>query len=94
MREIERKENDCSSCRVRKENVQYETDEEELSRETEWILKRKTKKRKANQSPYVSPDKEIGSRQEGEISEIDNVQTQRVERQKLPNRFMLPLQSM
>lgn len=90
MREIEQKENDCSSCGIRKQKVQYETDEEELKRETEWILKRNTKKRKANQSPYVSPGKEIGSRQEGETSGIDNVQMQRVERLKLLNKVHAP----
>ncbi|KMQ90158.1 reverse transcriptase [Lasius niger] len=45
-----------------KEN-EYYTDEEELERETDWIIKsrKKNKKRKANTSPEVSPQQEASS---------------------------------
>lgn len=35
--------------------IEYSTDEEELARETEWIVRKTRKKRKANTSPETSP---------------------------------------
>lgn len=67
-----------SSCGVHRGSVQYETDEDELKRETDWIVKKKAKMHKVKAPPYVTPEKEHdnGSRQAQKINVANGEQLQ------------------
>lgn len=67
-----------------KENEFY-TDEEELERETDWIIKssRKNKKRKANASPEISPQQGTSFAENSNIN-LNPIQTRKEEKKLEP----------
>lgn len=63
MQRLKQLEKDNKTKTVEQREKEYYIDEEELERETDWIIKsnRKNKKRKANSSPEVFPEQETTS---------------------------------
>lgn len=66
----------CPETQASSANVQYETDEEELARETEWVRQKSRKKRKLNSS--LSPQANIESHKK------DPQEKQKVKKTPLP----------